>query len=75
MMRFAHPSLLLRDLDVYKQIFVKDFDNFVDHQKIPFSEELDPIFTNSLIFLRGKKKTLSRQSKVYSAYSHLTLHQ
>lgn len=51
---FARPALLIKDLELYKQIFIKDFDHFVDHQNIHLSDKLDPLFVNNLIFLRGK---------------------
>lgn len=54
MMRFFEPALLIKDLDLYKQIFIKDFDHFVDHQNLHLSEEMDPLFAKGLVFLKGK---------------------
>ncbi|EFA09142.1 cytochrome P450 9D4 [Tribolium castaneum] len=53
-MQFTDPVLLIRDLDLIKQIGVKVFDNFRDHHAIAgFNAE--PLFTKSLIFLEGEE--------------------
>jgi cytochrome P450 len=47
------PLLLVNDLNIIKQIMVKDFENFVDHRD--FESENDPLFFKSLFFLRGQE--------------------
>lgn len=42
----------VRDLDLVKQVMVKDFDHFVDHR--PFVDT-DPLFSKSLFFLNGQE--------------------
>jgi len=49
---FDKPSLLIRDLELVKNILVKDFQNFVD-RTASFEEKLDPVFGNIMPFLKG----------------------
>lgn len=52
MYEFFSPTLVLRDLDLIKQITVKDFDNFVDHRSlIPL--EADVLWSKNLFALTG----------------------
>lgn len=44
---------MVTDTEMIKQIGVKDFDSFLDHQAF-VSEELDPLFSKNLFSLRGK---------------------
>ncbi|EFA09141.1 cytochrome P450 9e2 [Tribolium castaneum] len=53
-MQFSNPVLLIRDLDLIKQIGVKVFDNFHDHLAIT-GIKTDPLFSKSLIVLRGEE--------------------
>ncbi|CAG7833968.1 unnamed protein product [Allacma fusca] len=48
------PGLYIRDLDLMKQILVKDFDHFVDRRKISFDKD-DEIIAKMLIQRRGKE--------------------
>ncbi|KAF2887966.1 hypothetical protein ILUMI_18207, partial [Ignelater luminosus] len=41
--QFFKPMLFLKDPDLIKQLTVKDFDHFLDHNQ-PISEEIEPIF-------------------------------
>jgi cytochrome P450 family 6 len=50
---FDKPSLLIRDLDLVKNILVKDFQTFMDHI-ISFEEKFDPLFANCLPILKGQ---------------------
>jgi len=50
---FDKPSLLIRDLELVKNILVKDFQNFVD-RTFSFEEKLDPLFGKNLGVLRGQ---------------------
>ncbi|XP_055679447.1 probable cytochrome P450 9f2 [Lutzomyia longipalpis] len=48
------PTVIIRDPDILKQLTIKEFDHFSDHQ--PFGpKELDPLFSNSLFLLEGQK--------------------
>ena len=51
---FRKPLVVLRDPEIIKQIGVKDFDYFTDHQGLA-SVSNDDMFSNSLIFLVGDK--------------------
>ncbi|KYB25692.1 hypothetical protein TcasGA2_TC034188 [Tribolium castaneum] len=49
---FTKPTLLIRDLDLLKQIGVKEFDSFHDH--LPFvTEATEPLLSKSLLNLLG----------------------
>lgn len=47
------PILMIKDLDLIKQLTIKDFDHFANRR--PFvSEENEPIFGKNLLSLQGK---------------------
>jgi hypothetical protein len=50
---FDKPSLLIRDVELVKNILVKDFQNFMD-RTFSFEEKFDPIVAYILISLKGK---------------------
>ncbi|KAJ3645263.1 hypothetical protein Zmor_022932 [Zophobas morio] len=50
--QFTTPALLIRDLELIKQIGVKDFDNFHDHMSFA-TNDIDPLLSKSLINLLG----------------------
>ncbi|KAF5303272.1 hypothetical protein FQA39_LY10011 [Lamprigera yunnana] len=52
--QFSKPMLLIRDLELIKQITVKDFDNFMDHTTF-FPEDTEPLWGKNLISLTGDK--------------------
>ncbi|CAG9827785.1 unnamed protein product [Diabrotica balteata] len=54
MYQFMTPILVVKDLELLKQLFVKDFDHFTDHGKF-VSEEADPLWAKNLFFLTGQK--------------------
>lgn len=47
------PVLMIRDLNLLKQMCIKDFDHFPDHPSI-MSEESDPLFGKNLFSLKGR---------------------
>ncbi|KXJ75238.1 hypothetical protein RP20_CCG012089 [Aedes albopictus] len=51
---FRRPTIILRDLRVVKQVFIKDFDHFTNHMA-PVDEKMDSILGNGLISLQGGK--------------------
>jgi cytochrome P450 family 9 len=51
-MQFVNPFYVVRDLDLVKQITVKDFDHFLDHAGI-IDETIDPLFGKNLVSLKG----------------------
>lgn len=54
MLLFNQPSLVIRDLDLIKQMTIKDFDHFMDHQDfIPV--ETDPLMGGNLFSMDGQK--------------------
>ena len=50
---FDKPSLLIRDLELVKNILVKDFQNFMDHI-FTVDERFDPLFGKNLSVLKGQ---------------------
>ena len=50
---FDKPSILIRDLELVKNILVKDFQSFVD-RTFSYEEKFDPLFGNSLPALKGQ---------------------
>ncbi|XP_044738983.1 cytochrome P450 9e2-like [Chrysoperla carnea] len=53
-MAFNKPTLVIRDKNLIKQIGIKDFDNFTDHQKLFFKEGFDRLFDRNLFSLDGQ---------------------
>jgi len=49
---FDKPSLLIRDLELVKNILVKDFHNFMD-RTFSFEVKFDPLLGNILAALKG----------------------
>lgn len=47
------PTLVLKDLDLIKQITVKYFDHFTDHHLL-IPEDVEPLWGKNLFSLRGK---------------------
>ncbi|KAI7815403.1 cytochrome p450 [Rhyzopertha dominica] len=54
MLQFSRPALVIRDLDLIKQIGVKDFDSFTDHMGL-IPVEADPLMGGNLFGMRGQK--------------------
>ena len=50
---FDKPSLLIRDVELVKNILVKDFQTFVD-RTFSFEKKLDPLLSNILAVVRGQ---------------------
>jgi cytochrome P450 family 6 len=50
---FDKPSLLIRDMDLVKNILVKDFQTFMD-RIFSFEDKLDPLFGKNLAVLKGQ---------------------
>jgi len=50
---FDKPSLLIRDLELVKNVLVKDFQSFVD-RTVSLEDKFDPLFGNSLPALKGQ---------------------
>ena len=50
---FDKPSLFIRDLELVKNILVKDFQNFMD-RIFSVDERFDPIFGRNLSVLKGQ---------------------
>ncbi|KAJ3645289.1 hypothetical protein Zmor_022955 [Zophobas morio] len=51
---FLQPILVLKDLDLIKQIYVKDFDHFLDRRTL-IPEDNDPLWDKNLFALTGEK--------------------
>ncbi|KAF2885753.1 hypothetical protein ILUMI_20420, partial [Ignelater luminosus] len=52
--QFLRPALLLRDPDLIKQITVKDFDHFTDHNQI-IPDDTELLWEKNLFALKGDK--------------------
>jgi cytochrome P450 family 6 len=50
---FDEPSLLIRDLELVKNIVVKDFQKFED-RTVSFEDKFDPLFGKNLASVRGQ---------------------
>lgn len=61
---FLKPMLMVKDVELIKQITVKDFDSFLDHRDI-IPEELEPLFGRALFLLKGEFGLRSRSSAIY----------
>jgi cytochrome P450 len=51
---FDKPILLIRDLELIKNILVKDFQYFTDHIT-SFNEKLDPLCSKVLYVIKGQR--------------------
>jgi len=51
---FDKPFLLVRDLELVKNILVKDFQNFIDHV-FSLDEKLDPLGYKGLFSMKGQR--------------------
>lgn len=51
--QFVAPEVFLKDVDLIKQIAVKDFDHFTDHQG--FAADSDILFSSNLFTLKGSQ--------------------
>lgn len=54
------PVLMIKDVELIKQICVKDFDFFPEHQFMDIDEKNDPLFYNNLFSTKGKSQTLQK---------------
>ncbi|KAK5641872.1 hypothetical protein RI129_010419 [Pyrocoelia pectoralis] len=52
--QFSKPLLYVRDLELIKQITVKDFDQFTDHNNF-VAENLEPLMSRNLLNLKGQE--------------------
>ena len=51
---FDQPGLVIRDINLVKDILVKDAHSFIDHI-ITFNEVLDPFFGKTMFTLKGER--------------------
>lgn len=49
-----NPCLVVKDVDLIKQITIKDFDHFTDHVDL-MNTDHDSLFSKNLFFLKGKQ--------------------
>jgi cytochrome P450 family 6 len=50
---FDKPSLLIRDLELVKNILVKDFQNFMD-RTLSFEDKFEPLVAKTIAVLKGE---------------------
>lgn len=48
------PDVIIRDLELLKNITIKDFESFLDHRDV-INEEMDPLFGANLLAMKGLK--------------------
>lgn len=53
-MDFFKPVVIIRDPELIKDIAVKHFENFSDHQSF-IDEKIDPIFGKNVLSLKGDR--------------------
>ena len=51
---FDKPILLIRDVELVKNILVKDVQYFLDHL-VTFNEKLDPLSSSSVLVMKGQR--------------------
>uniref|UniRef100_A0A6P7FLQ7 Cytochrome P450 9e2-like n=1 Tax=Diabrotica virgifera virgifera TaxID=50390 RepID=A0A6P7FLQ7_DIAVI len=52
--QFNRPALIVTDVDLIKQMLIKDFEHFNEHRDFA-SEEVDPLWSKNLFSLKGNK--------------------
>ena len=52
---FGEPVIMIRSVELIKNITVKNFDHFVDHRGFVADPTMDPLFGKNLFSLRGDK--------------------
>lgn len=50
---FLDPILIVRDLELIKEISIKDFESFTNHRQL-VPDDVDPLWNSILFSLRGK---------------------
>ncbi|XP_066251298.1 cytochrome P450 9e2-like [Euwallacea similis] len=53
--QFVKPLFLVRDPELIKQLAIKDFDHFTDHQGFAISEDVEPLWSKNLFSLQGHR--------------------
>lgn len=51
---FMQPIIIIKDIDLIKQVCIKEFDHFVDHKSF-FSETREPVFSQNLFSSKGQE--------------------
>ncbi|XP_050294392.1 cytochrome P450 9e2-like [Anthonomus grandis grandis] len=54
MYQFTIPVLAVRDPAMIRQLAVKDFDYFTDHNSFTISDDIDPLWSGNLFSLKGQ---------------------
>ncbi|KAK5641881.1 hypothetical protein RI129_010428 [Pyrocoelia pectoralis] len=54
MYQITNPILVIKDPELIKQITVKDFEHFIDHNQF-ISEECEPLWAKNLFSLKGER--------------------
>nr|QZM07458.1 cytochrome P450 monooxygenase CYP9EK4 [Lasioderma serricorne] len=52
--QFGTASLVIRDIDLIKQLTIKDFDHFVDHNSFAIAQNKDDILAKNLFSMKGE---------------------
>ncbi|XP_015838531.2 cytochrome P450 9e2-like [Tribolium castaneum] len=75
-LQLNHPFLMIRDLELIKQLTVKDFESFHDHYPFSYAKN-DPILGKSLLMLNGQdwKQMRATLSPAYTTNKLKNMHQ
>lgn len=66
--KMRQPALLIRDPDLLKEVFIKEFSSFRDNDFV-IDEKVDPMMANNIFSLKGDRwKTVRTQ--LTPSYSH-----
>lgn len=55
------PVLLINDPDLIKQICMKDFDHFPEHQTFSADSNIDPLWDTNLFASRGRSMKFTKE--------------
>ncbi|KAJ8965321.1 hypothetical protein NQ314_004215 [Rhamnusium bicolor] len=58
--QFVQPILLVKDPELIKQLYIKDFDHFVDHMEF-IPADADPLWNKGLLSLKGNSPFLGQE--------------
>lgn len=50
---FRHPTFIVRDVELIKQLTIKDFEFFPDHRTV-IDENVESLFSNTLFGMKGQ---------------------
>ncbi|KAJ8928366.1 hypothetical protein NQ314_019097 [Rhamnusium bicolor] len=67
--QFTKPVLIVKDVDLIKQITVKDFDHFTDHRSI-IPENADPLWNKNLFALKDEEIVTLEMKGLFTRFTN-----